>query len=92
MSRGRSAPTLRPAFVMSTRAFDVCEGRSASSALTRLRESDRSAFCCAVVASPRAVALDVACGAVELVHVLLVLYVPDDRLRQPRRRRAARAC
>ena len=35
MSRGRSAPILRPAFVMSTRAFDVCEGRSASSALTR---------------------------------------------------------
>ena len=35
MSRGRSAPTLRPAFVMSTRAFDVCEGRSASSAFTR---------------------------------------------------------
>ena len=34
MSRGRSAPILRPAFVMSTRAFDVCEGRSASSALT----------------------------------------------------------
>jgi len=35
MSRGRSAPILRPAFVMSTRAFDVCEDRSASSALTR---------------------------------------------------------
>ena len=34
MSRGRSAPTLRPAFVMSTRAFDVCEGRSASRTFT----------------------------------------------------------
>ena len=31
MSRGRSAPTLRPAFVMSTRAFDPPEGRAASS-------------------------------------------------------------
>jgi len=35
MSRGRSAPTLRPAFVMSTRAFDPPEGRAASCALTR---------------------------------------------------------
>ena len=35
MSRGRSAPMRRPAFVMSTRAFDVCEGRAASSAFTR---------------------------------------------------------
>ena len=35
ISRGRSAPTLNPDEVMSTRAFEVDEGRSASSALTR---------------------------------------------------------
>ena len=35
ISRGRSAPTRRPAVVTSTRAFEVDEGRSASSALTR---------------------------------------------------------
>ena len=34
MSRGRSAPILRPAFVMSTRAFDPPEGRAASRTFT----------------------------------------------------------
>ena len=34
ISRGRSAPTLNPDEVMSTRAFEVDEGRSASSAFT----------------------------------------------------------
>ena len=34
ISRGRSAPTRRPAVVTSTRAFEVDEGRSASSAFT----------------------------------------------------------
>ena len=35
MSRGRSAPMRRPAFVMSTRAFDPPEGRAASRTFTR---------------------------------------------------------
>ena len=34
ISRGRSTPTLNPDEVMSTRAFEVDEGRSASSAFT----------------------------------------------------------
>ena len=35
MSRGRSAPMRRPAFVMSTRAFEPPEGRAASRTFTR---------------------------------------------------------